>query len=482
MKNHLWFSTQVFHLSKPIAVNSGRLILAKSHQVYHCPDAVQYSPIVQSRYQCVQDLYPKYDPITRSKTFPKAYNKWSYNLVLDPWYHFPTSSLIAFVDERGNGPRWTSIFEFKSFVMEWQSGWPLTKLATRYGISLDAVRALFDNLNKGKIVSPLAHFAERLLNNSPIIRPDIFIPNPFSPDELGYIKGSYAFYRIPGGYIKDTGIPLYFCPQFTESAKLINGQVLLWLFSEEVEFMYHAYKASVKHNETWDNIVYDNGFTAGYKYTQIKTLDQYRYAIFEGLRVGPTVDYDNDIDDYSEVKQSVNALAHTPLVVPWDSDIPGDNSNIRNSCVRLYNGIWVEDYIKRTMWDQCTEHSLVLFSNALHDRAKKHINIRNGTMSSGHSPHLCRRDYLTSPLNLTQAIASIKGTPNNNTHNTIPSIFNYIIRFNLKTNKIVPFTDDYCVVLEEERMIEVKGMWLKFTESQWLALSNALMLAQLLQV
>ena len=295
-------------------------------------------------------------------------------------------------------------------------------------------------------------------------------------------KEGFPDHPQPDGYVKDTDIPLYFCPQFTEGTKLINGQVLLWLFSEEIELMYHAYKTSIKHNELWDNIVYDNGFTAGYKYTQIKTLDQYRYAILEGLRVGPTVDYDNDIDDYSEVKQSVNALAHTPLVVPWDSDIPGDNSNIRNSCVRLYNGIWVEDYIKRTMWDQCTEHSLVLFSNALHDRAKKHINIRNGTMSSGHSPHLCRRDYLTSPLNLTQAIASIKGIPSNNTHNTIPPIFNHIIRFNLKTNKIVPFTDDYCVVLEEERMIEVKGMWLKFTESQWIALSKALMLAQLLQV
>lgn len=456
--------------------------MAKSYPSYLCSDAVQYSHLIQQPVSCIQDLYPKYDPITRSKTFPKAHNKWSYDLILDPWYHFPTSSLLAFIDERGNGPRWTSIYEFKSFVMEWQSGWPLTKLAAKYNISLDTVRALFDNLNKGKIVSPLAHFAERLLNNNPIIKPDIFIPNPFPPNKLGFIKGSYAFYKIPGGCVKDSGIPLYFCPQFTEGTKLINGQVLNWLFSEEVESMYHIYKLAIKHNETWDNLVYDNGFTLEYKYIQIKTIEQYRYAILDGLRSGSTLDYDNDITDYSDIKQNINSLAYTPLVVPWDSDIPGDNSNIRNSCVRMYNGIWVEEYIKVTMWDQCTEHSLVLFSNALHDRAKKHINTRNGTLSSGHSPHLCRRDYLTSPLKLTKAISTIKGFPANNTHNTIPPIFDYIIRFNLKTNKIAPFTDDYCVVLDEERMIEVKGMWLKFTESQWIALSKTLMLAQLLQV
>lgn len=472
----------IFRLIVHFVVNLRRSILAKAHQPYICQEAVKYSILKQQSVNNIKDLYPKYDPVTREKAYPQALNRWSYDLVLDPWYHFPTSSLIAFVDEKGNGPRWTNIYEFKCFVMEWLSGWPLAKLASRYNISIDATRALFDNLNKGKIISPLTHFAERLLANSKIIKPDLFIPNPFPPDKLGYIKGSYAFYQVPNSYVKDTNIPLYYCPQFTEDTKLINGKVLKWLFSEELEIMYNVYKQETRHDEPWENIAYDNGFVSNYRYTQIKNLHQYRYAILEGLRSGPTVDYDNDINDYSEIKQNVNALSYTPLAVALDSDIPGDNSNIRNSCVKMYNGVWVEDYIKATMWGRCTEHSLVLFSNALHDRAKKHINTRNGTMSSGHSPHLCRRDYLASPLNITQIISTFKSTPTNNVHNNIPPIFNCIVKYNLKTNRIVPFTDDYCVVIESERMIEVKGMWLRFTEQQWLDLNKALMLSQLLQI
>jgi hypothetical protein len=395
-------------------------------------------------------------------------NKWSPDLVLPPWLHFSSNALLEFTNAEGHGPTWHDMYKLQEFVMCWYNSWPLSRLATKFELSDSQVRTVCDSLRllgSGKESrSMLTHFSSKLIMGEPIVRPDVFIRNPLPPDALGCLQSSFAFYKVPNLQGKENEIgshssDVYYCPQLYPGT-LVVGEILLRHMNTDYTELFSSFvqdKVLYKSTPYRLNEIYE--FREYFHPDRINNLEQFKYVLFNTL-------ISNRDNDYADAE----------LAITFDSELPGRNHQHDTSYVRMYQQVWVEEYIKRTMWDRCTEHSLCIFSDAVHDKSQ-HVVDSSGHIHSGAYRH--RHEYFTMPTKIRGFLHSIgvKGNCNPDFSvggDRIHPIFDYVVKLS-KSNKgaeVVPFKKGACLVDVLEHRIVANGAKLVLTESQWSQLIN----------
>lgn len=390
-----------------------------------------------------------------SKSTPK--NKWTPNIVLDPWLHYDSFTLRMFKDSRGYGPGWTNPYTLKEFLINWiERRLTFKEMVDKYSnpwLSERQIRTLIEYIREARVTSPLLHFTSMLLdNNTKIVKPDFFVPNPFPPNEYGSIKASYAFYKVPNFVGKDYGNfkdgSIYVCPQLMQ--KLIIGNVLEQFMKEDFTEEYEMFKEHPQ--EPYDTLSLN-----------ITNYDQFRY--YQLLLLFSTNISNSWADKDTGFPKS---YSYSELFITKDVNVPGQEEFTRTSCIDLYNQVWIEELIKRTMWDQITEHSLCMFSDAIHDGARQHVD-NNGRILRGHHPDTYKRDYFSMPFKVRPFLHNIGVKPPGKTRGCTPEfhrfypdtivdgkripgksgdliypIFDYVFRYDKQKECVVPFNDKHC--------------------------------------
>jgi hypothetical protein len=420
-------------------------------------------------------------------------NLWTPDIVLDPWLHHSTHILCMYKDSLGRGPRWTNPYELQEFVMNYLNNWPLTHLAKEYNLTNDQVRTLVCQLSMTVKMSPIGHFMVRLATGGTIHRPDLFIPNPFPPDSVGCIGTSYAFYRVPDFKPKEQhGDYIAYCPQ---TNRLIRGDSLDYFAGIDFEAEYQLLQRTLSEYANDDVVAFNNGDFDHNISSELGVDDprgihnvyQMRYRLLERFLTGK--------DDSTIVRsQGEGIVAKDRLLsettyrdqfsIVLDPKMPGRNVWRQSSTVRLYNQVWTEELIKRTMWDRVTEHSLCMFNDSVHDRARRWTDPRTGAVHDGHSKsNIHRRDYLQMPIKIRNFLYSIgvKGKFTDEFSlggDKLHPIFDYLLTYKPGTG-IIPFRSYHCNIStlnnRKDKLryrIEANAATLRLTEEQWVRLTN----------
>ena len=284
-------------------------------------------------------------------------------------------------------PILTNMYELEALSKEYLLGNRITDICRKYNISRDTLKPIREALDSHYSPRlPRSHFTYLLqCPGEYIVKPDFRLQWPFNPCGMsGLTLGpSYSFYRIPDLIGKGGGNVYY----DTYNMRLVDGVLLEWVMYADPEEIAHIFGPAFEN--------FSHPLLGRYKKISLGklTLEQVKYIAFYLLDMPGISDSDLSMlgetadrhERYSNSKMSFSPGALSSNV--WCSrfglnlDSPtipysgSDYHSFKNASlpphVKLYKNVWIEEYIKRTMWDHPTEHSLMVFDSSL-DSKREH--------------------------------------------------------------------------------------------------------------
>lgn len=335
-------------------------------------------------------------------------------------------------EELPGSKKFLDVYQLQAMVKEYLLGNRVTDIYKKYSITKDEFKGIRDIIdNDVPCRYPRMHFTYLITCDSPIIKPDYRLQWPFNPCGISklVLGPSYSFYKVPDAISKNNKNIYY----DTYSMRLMDGAFLEWLMNSQLGDIHQLFNGSFTN--------FSHPLLGRYREVAINalTLNQARYIAMYLIRspeiydgelsvLGHTIRegrYNNDSQRHSPGALSSSLWCDNEALV---LDSPVSYGRMETNWapqVPLYKGIWIEEYIKRTMWDRLTEHSLIVFDDCLKHK-RTHLN-----------------SYLHMPIKIRSALDRM-GVKQQDGSDLNP-VFDYVVSENL-----TPFKD-LCTIYHNKR-------------------------------